>query len=300
MQHALVWSILLAAAAAAADDLSAIEKLIAAGQYQRALRTLEKTPSSTARWHLLASKAYDGLNDPARAVAEAEAALRLEPANESHHLQLAQIFLSRNTPQPAYEILSEAQRLFPDSLLVRLGKGLALKELDRYEEAETELLECLRRKPDFGLAFDALATVFIQTKRYEDAVRASERFEEGNPGDFRGYYYLAAGQDGLKVQPEESEKLLGRAIQLKPDFAASYALLGKIRLENDRASEAVPALEEAIRLRPDYSPAHYHLATAYRKLGRKEDSAREFQIVSGLKEKERQPVPALLYHREKK
>ena len=293
-------ALMLFVAAASAQDFFAVEKLLAAGQYRQALAALEGIPSSTARWRLLASKAFDGLNEPARAVSEAEAGLELDPQNESLYLQLGQIFLARNTPQPAYEIFSDAQRFFPDSLLVRLGKGLALKDLQRYEEAEQELLECRRRKPDFGLAFDALATVYIQTKRYRDAARASEQFLRDNPADFRGYYYLAAGQDGLKADPAGAEKLLRRAIQLKPDFAASHALLGKILLEADRASEAVLPLEEAVRLRPDYSPAHYHLATAYRKLGRREDAAREFQIVSDLKDRERQPAPALLYHRGKK
>ena len=71
-------------------------------------------------------------------------------------------------------------------------------------------------------------------------------------------------------------------------------------LFRSRAAEAVPALEQGTRLRPDYSPAHYHLATAYRKLGRDQEAAREFQIVSELKEKERRPLPALRYHRGKK
>lgn len=287
-------------AAAAEGDFRAVEKLLAAGNYRQALTELEKISPPTARWHSLASRVYDGLDDPARAVAQAQAALELDPNNESHHLQLAQVFLARNTPQPAYEILSEAQPLFPDSLLIRLGKGLALKELQRYEEAEKELLECLRRNPSFGLALDTLGTVYVHTKRYEDAARAAERYLKDNPQDFRGYYYLAAGRDGLKLDPKETEKILRQAIQLKPDFAASHALLGKVLLEDGRTAEAAAALEQATRLRPDYSPAHYHLATAYRRLGRRQDAAREFQIVSELKEKERQPVPALRYHRGKK
>lgn len=288
------------AAAAAQPDLPAVEKMLAAGQYRQALEVLKKAPVAGARWHLLASKAYDGLDDPARAVEEAQAALDLDPRQEAHHLQLAQIFLSRNTPQPALEILTDAQQLFPDSLLVRLGKGLALKELLRYEEAEEELAECLRRQPDFGLAFDALGAVYLNTKRFEDGLRAAQSYLRDNPNDFRGYYYLAAARDGLKMETAESERLLAQAIRLRPEFAASHALLGKILLDADRAAEAVPSLEKAIQLRPDYSPAHYHLATAYRKLGRAQDAERSFRVFSELKEKERQPARALRYRRGKK
>ncbi len=284
----------------AEPDLAAVEKLIASGAFQNALAELERAARRDARWHALASKIYDGRNDPARAVEEAQAALDLEPRNESHHLQLAQIFLNRNTPLAAYEIFSEAQALFPESLLVRLGKGLALKELQRYEEAEQELHECLRRDPKLGLAFDALATVYLHTKRYEDAQRAAERYLQDNPNDFRGYYYQAAGREGRKIETAETERLLQRAMALKPDFAASHALLGKVLLEAGRHAEAAAALEQAVRLRPDYSPAYYHLANAYRRLRRPGDAARQLQVFNELKEKERQPVPALRYRRGRK
>jgi tetratricopeptide (TPR) repeat protein len=277
-----------------------VEKLLGAGQYQQALAELDKLPSRTARWHLLRSKAYDGLHNPARAVEEAQLALDLDPRQESLHLHLAQIFLSRNTPQPAFEILSEAQELFPDSLLVRLGKGLALKELLRYDEAEKELLECLRRQSDLTLAFDALGSVYLSSKRFEDGLQAAERYRQDNPNDFRGYYYVAAFRDGLKLDPPETEALLRRAIRMQPEFAAAHALLGKVLLDGERAQEAVRSLEEAIRLRPDYSPPHYHLAMAYRRLGRLDDAERASRLFSELKDKERQPAPTLLYRRGKR
>jgi Tfp pilus assembly protein PilF len=90
--------------------------------------------------------------------------------------------------------------------------------------------------------------------------------------------------------------LLRKAISLNPGLAASYALLGKLFLHGDRAAEAVPELEHAIQLRPDYRPAHLYLATAYRKLGKEAEAAREFQKVRDLNEKER-AKPSLRYHR---
>ncbi|HYM09494.1 MAG TPA: tetratricopeptide repeat protein [Bryobacterales bacterium] len=281
-------------AAAAVADFPAVEKLIASGQYKEALAALEEMPPVSAQWHFLASKALDGLNQPRRAVDEARQAVDMEPGNEAHHLQLAQLLLSHSAPERAYDVLRNAQRLFPDSLLVRLGEGLALKEMERWEEAEKELLACLTTKPDLGVAFDALETIYLNTKRYEDTQRAAETFLKNNPGDFRGYYYLAAARDGLKLETGETEGLLRRAIQIKPEFAASHALLGKILLEGGRAAEAAPVLEQAVRLRPDYAPSHYYLATAYRQLGRKQEAAREFQAVSDLNKKERESVPPLL------
>jgi Flp pilus assembly protein TadD len=64
-----------------------------------------------------------------------------------------------------------------------------------------------------------------------------------------------------------------------------------------RLEEAAGALEEAVRLRRNYTPAHYYLANVYRKLGREDEAKREFGEVTRLKEEESKPVPKLSYHR---
>ncbi|MEW5974257.1 MAG: tetratricopeptide repeat protein [Acidobacteriota bacterium] len=285
------------------EDFLLVERLIGSGQYREALAELETispSPPGTARWHLLASKAFDGLDDPTRAVEHAEAALALELKNEAHHLQLAQIFLSRNTPLAAYEILSEAQQLFPDSVLISLGKGIALKELKRYEEAEKELVEVLRRKPDLGLAFDALGTVYLNTARYQDLLRVAADYCNGSPNDFRGHYYLAAARHSLNMDPAESEGIVREAIRLNASFAASQALLGKILVDRERFVEAIPVLERAIALRSDYTPAHLSLIKAYRKVGEERKAEWQSTILRELNEKAKEPPAALLYHRKQR
>ena len=133
-----VWALLFSFFAPG-TEFDIIERALSAGNYRGALEQLSTFASRDARWHILASRAWDGLNDPAKAIAEAEEALKLEPGKPGYHVHLAQIFLSRNTPKAALEILTEADSQFPNVFVIRLGKGLALKELQRYEDAEHEL-----------------------------------------------------------------------------------------------------------------------------------------------------------------
>lgn len=296
MTMAAVTALLLALAAPDDSPHIIIDKLIAAGEHRKALAALQAWPVSVRR-HLLASKAYDGLNQPAEAVREAEAALTLEPRSEAAHLQLGQIFLARHTPEAALEIFSDALMLLPDSLMLRLGKGLALKDLARYPDAETELAACLALKPELGIAFDALATVQLHAKRFEELQRLSSSFRERQPGDYRGPYFQAAALDGLKGDAGVIEKLLSESLRLNPRFAAAHALLGKVRLQGGNVQGAIAALETAIRLRPDHGPAALHLAQAYQKAGFAGKAARAFQRVRELKEAERTPPPSLRYHR---
>lgn len=285
-------------AQAPADPFRSIEKLIAAGEYRNALATLEKQPDTFER-HLLASKAHDGLNDPAHAVAEAEAALQFQPRSEAAHLQLGQIFLSRNTPQAALDIFTEALSYHPGSYLLHAGRGLALKDLTLYEDAEKELTQCLKRKPAFGICFDGLATVYLHTKRFADLAEISARHQQAAPGDYRGPYFAAVAANALNAAPSEVRKSLERSIKINPNFAASHALLGRLHLRNNELAAAIQSLETAARLRPDYPPALLNLAQAYKRANRDADANRAFEMLRQANERERQGKPALIFHRGK-
>jgi tetratricopeptide (TPR) repeat protein len=282
-----------------AADLTGVERDLTAQRYRPALSRLQEIPpdARTASWYLLSSRAYDGLNDAPKAVEFAETAIRLDPVSEPAYLHLAQIFLTRNTPEAAAEILSDAAALFPRSPLIRLGLGLALKDLRRYDEAAVALRAALGIKPDLGTAFDALGTVYLDAGQYAVMSDAAAKYIERNPRDYRGYYYLAAGKLKLGTGDEEPERLLQRSIGLNPLFAASHALLGKILLDAGQVVPAIQELERAIQLRPDYTPAHLSLSSAYSQAGRKEDARREAAELARLNDEQSKPAPHLRYHR---
>lgn len=288
--------LMIAAIAWGQDQLGSVERLLAASQPKQALDLLQSMPQSYG-WHLLASRAYEALNDPAKAVEQAEAALALNPKGEAAHLQLGQIFLSHNTPAAALEIFTDAQQVLPDSFLIQLGKGLALKELQKYDEAVETLRACLQQQPGSGVAFDGMATSLLHSQNFEVLLRESSSFRARNPQDFRAYYFEAAARDGLRQPDAETQKLLEQSLERNSQFAASWGLLGKILLRQDNPSQAVTALERAVSLRPNHVPSHMNLGKAYRLVGRAADSEREFQLVRQLNEKGQQPPPSLTYHR---
>ncbi len=278
------------------DSLPIIEQLIARGQFQEALRRTESLPLTVQR-HLLASKALDGLGDAARAVAEAEKALALDPRSEAAHLQLGQIFLGNNTPQAALEVFTDALQLHPNSFLLRTGRGLALKDLNLYDEAIAELKRCLEAKPGFAVCFDGLATSLLNAKRFDELSTAAAEQEKVNPTDYRAPYFAAAAKSAAGAPSTEIMPLLDRSIERNKRFAAAHALLGRVLLQEDEINRATVALENAVALRPDYAPALLNLAQAYKKAGREQDAARIFDRLREVNEKERAGKPALIYRR---
>jgi tetratricopeptide (TPR) repeat protein len=279
-------------------DLEAVKTLLAHGEYQSALGRLEASSPSerqSGEWHLLASKAYDGLNRPKEAVEQAEAALQINPGEQAYHLQLGQIFLSRNTPQAAFEVFNDALKLFPHSLLLRLGRGMALMNLGSYAQAEEDLMACLHRKPDWGIAFESLETVYFETSRFEEAEKRAEAYQHQNPADFRGFYLWAAAEERLENrEPQRELESLDKALHLKPGYTPAQVLVAKVLDRNGDSTKALRILEEAVRNRADYAPAHLQLARLYRKLGRRDEAERESQILQQLSDN--RPA-ALLYHR---
>ena len=70
-------------------------------------------------------------------------------------------------------------------------------------------------------------------------------------------------------------ELAGQAARLDPKDALCQATLGRALLNADRSSEAIAALEKAVKLAPDAAKAHFYLAQAYSQAGRSADASKE-------------------------
>lgn len=78
---------------------------------------------------------------------------------------------------------------------------------------------------------------------------------------------------------------LSRAIQLDTTLADAYLGLGGCLVATKRFADAIEPLQIAVKLRPLDPVAHYNLAVAYGRTGRKDDAEREFKVHRQLTEK---------------
>jgi Tfp pilus assembly protein PilF len=111
----------------------------------------------------------------------------------------------------------------------------------------------------------------------EDAKHEFEQELVIDPSNAGAEYVLGelARQNSLW---DEAVKHFSRAATLDAHFSEAYLGLGMSLMSLKRYSEAVTPLETAVRLDPKNPDAHYNLATAYTRAGRKEDGEREFAI----------------------
>jgi len=76
-------------------------------------------------------------------------------------------------------------------------------------------------------------------------------------------------------EPEAAREYAEKAVKLAPGDFATHVTLGRVLLDTDDGAGAARELETAVRLAPGSPESHFNLASAYAKLGRKDDATRE-------------------------
>lgn len=186
--------------------------------------------------------------------------------------------------------------------LYRIHSDLAARALARMVESAPEsarlhqvLAQMLLSQDDFPRAIEQyrraaaleprlpevhfeLGRAILANSREEEArAQAQKEFEAelaGNPNHAESEYYLGE-IDWLRSDSDTALKHYSRALELQPSLVYAHIASGKVLTSIGQPEKALVHLQEAIRLDPLNEIAHYRLALAFRKLGRKEDEARE-------------------------
>jgi tetratricopeptide (TPR) repeat protein len=85
---------------------------------------------------------------------------------------------------------------------------------------------------------------------------------------------------------EEAQELARKVVALEPESSQGHYALGRALLAGGQWAESARELEKAKELAPDAAKVHFHLAQAYRRLGRKADADHEGAIFEALKNRE--------------
>ncbi|MEM6792492.1 MAG: tetratricopeptide repeat protein [Acidobacteriota bacterium] len=95
---------------------------------------------------------------------------------------------------------------------------------------------------------------------WEEARLAYERAESLDAQNVRWPYFLADVLSVLGTDLEASANAFRRALKLQPDYAPAHMRLGRVLLADDRPQEAAAELERALEIEPGLQPAQVSLA----------------------------------------
>ena len=267
-------------------------ELAEAGHCPQALPLLAKSGARLADKDLKKRVGFDGVRC-AMALNQMDPALDFirmlnrEFPNDPEVLYLAVHMFSDLSIRASQALLFTA----PGSYQVHELNAEALETQGNWKDAAVEYREVLKKNSSLpGIHYRIGRLLLSAPKTATSREEARREFEEElriNPTNPGAEYVLGELAREDEQWPAAIDHF-GRATKLDAGFADAFIGLGRSLIAGGRAGEAVPPLETAEKLQPDNPVPHFHLATAYRRSGRKQDADREFNLHQQTSEKARQ------------
>lgn len=183
------------------------------------------------------------------------------------------------------EVVREMFEKTPASFRVNQLSAEIFEIQGKYTEAIAEYRKAIEKAPNTLNLHYRLARALLMESHEPAALEAARKeFEaelELNANDAVAHYQIA---QILEAQQKSTEALpsLERAVELDPEFPEALIALGRARLAAGRHDDAIALLEKAVQLAPQSESAHYTLMLAYRNAGRREDAQRQSQRLNEL------------------
>jgi len=158
-------------------------------------------------------------------------------------------------------------------LVFKLGDAMAPAMERDYKEAREKfeaVVQQYPQEPNVHFRYGA----FLNIQDSAQGVEEIQKTLELAPSHVPALVGLAV----IYLKREEFDAALAygeRAVKASPEDFSTHVALGRALLAKENPVRAAAELETAVHLAPASADAHFSLASAYSRLGRKEDSARE-------------------------
>lgn len=184
--------------------------------------------------------------------------------------------------EPAATIIRYGLQRFPESTRLHLDLGVALFGNNDFQGAMKVFGPMLARDPQNAQLADLLGRSCSATVASgASACDGLTTFAKSHPGNAPASLYAAVAlmrrpaDDGNRA---DAEALLRSSVKADPKLAEAWYQLGVLEQEKRDWAASQADLEQAVRLRPMYSEAHYRLSRAYAHTGHKEEANAEIAV----------------------
>jgi Flp pilus assembly protein TadD len=154
----------------------------------------------------------------------------------------------------------------------------------------------LREAPDDPLRHDAVATLYLEARRLDEAILHFGRSLELNPESAPTQYNLGYAL-ALRGRRDDAVTRFREALRLDPEYAQAHNNLAAMLQLAGRDDEALNHYRRALALRPDNVEARGNLAQLLSRRGRAAEAAAEFERVLADKVDDPQALSGLAWIR---
>ena len=270
-----------------------------AGQLESAKRLTDQmlTHNDAARLHNLLGAVEDRRGNYVEAAKEYHRAAEIDPS-ESNIFDLATFLLQHKKYvgflDDSIKFFRFGVTRFPRSSQMMVGLGVALYASNEYDEAVRVLcaavdLDPTDRRPIQFLGRARRVSPELAAEVDRRLLGFTERYPENAAANY--FYALSLWERGGGEQGENLhtiERLLRKASLLAPGWYEPHYQLGVLWEAEKRYRDAIDEMQTAVKIDPEFFPAHFQLAVLYNRTGDKSKAAAEAVTVKRLKEKDNQ------------
>jgi len=200
--------------------------------------------------------------------ASANTALKLDDGLAMAHLALAIVKSNERDPAGVEQSLVKAVKLQPTNATAHQRYAWHLAGKGRLQEAVSEMRRAQALDPLSAVINSALASLLLNTRDYDDALRYTQKAVEIEPASYDGHLTMSEAYE-LKGMYKESLAALEKATSIDP--ANTYTLSEKGRVyalsgQPEKAREVLATLEKS------NDSHHYGIALIYLALKQKPEA----------------------------
>lgn len=170
-------------------------------------------------------------------------------------------------------------------------KGIALKKLNKLDEAKASFEDCIKVKPDFETGYNALGDINFSMKNYEKAVENFEKYLSTSKNENvktavqknLSIAYAKMGENQISEgNSKKGIEYLEKAV-LNNNYDAAYLALAKIYSETGEWDKAIDASEKALNYRMSIGTGgpYYYMGVAYKGKGDTKKAKEMFNKAKG-------------------
>ena len=238
------------------------------------------------------AEAYEGNGETQRAVDSLRKAIALAPDDEDNYLDFAALCLDHQDFPAGLQVLTVGLGIHPKSDRLFFERALLYAMQDKFELAEKDFQQAALLAPNSDSSYRGLGRLYLESGNAAQAIETLRKRLREKPGDADLLYLLGEALVRSGAHPgdaayQEAQSAFERSVKLDPNQCLPRVSLGKMYLEEDRATDAVAQLEQARTINPKEKSTYWQLAVAYRKLGETDNQKAVLSSLKKLNDEER-------------
>ena len=272
------------------EQLERLEQYIRDGKFREVealLRDYLKAHSGSARAYYDLGYVLFRTHQLSASVKALAKSLQLDIRNAEAHKILGLNLTMAGRYNEAQLEMEEAARLKPDSAEIHYFLGRIHYTRNAFPLAKREFEEAIRLDPSYMKAYDNLGLTMEGMGDDKAALANYEKaFEliQRQGLKYNWPYINACAMHNRLHRPEQALAYCQKAIEIDPKSEQAFFETARARMAQQEWDEAAKALRAAIEINPRYAKYHYVLSTVYRKIGKPAESQKEMAAFRKLSE----------------